>query len=99
MMDNLTRLRKMIGMRGVLGVWRAVGRGCEVPYTFEAVVPPDHIPAETDPATFDALISASKFLVRFDEGTLIDGKSTRRISGLDVVFPPDLRELANLLHS
>ena len=65
MVDNLTRLRKMIGMRGVLGVWQTDWRGCEVPYTFEAVVPPDHIPVETDPNTFSALIGASEFLVRF----------------------------------
>jgi len=90
----------MIGMRGVLGVWQTDWRGCEVPYTFEAVVPPDHIPVETDPNTFSALIGASEFLVRFDEGTLINGSSTRRLSGSHVVFSPDSTQaLADLLHS
>jgi hypothetical protein len=86
-------------MRGVLGISRDGVRGCEVPYTFEAVVPPDHIPVENDENTFTALIGASNFLVRFDEGTLIDGSSTKRLRGTDVVFSPEgERALAALLH-
>jgi hypothetical protein len=90
----------MIGMRGVLGISGDAGQGCEVPYTFEAVVPPDHIPVETDAHTFSALIGASTFLVRFDEGTLVDGSSTKRLRGPDVVLSPEgERALAAVLHS
>ena len=52
-------------------------------------MPPDHIPEETDFDALNAVISASKFRVRFDEGVLIDGSNTRHIFGSDVVFAPE----------
>ena len=70
------------------------------PYTIETVVPPDRIPEETDPHTFNALISASKFLVRFGECVLIDGSNTRLLSGSLIVFSPEgERALAAVLSS
>src|ERR1700733_12341244 len=89
-MDNLTRLRKLIGIHGQLTpILQSDGRTWEAPYTIEAVAPPDHIPTGNDPNTFNALIDASRFVVRFDEGVLIDGSNTRLLSGSEIVFSPE----------
>jgi hypothetical protein len=85
MVDNLIRLRTLIGKRGLLPVRSADGFAGEIPFTFEAVAPPSHIPEETDFDTFNRLISRSDFLVRFDEGTALDGKNTRHVSGFYVL--------------
>jgi len=42
------------------------------------------LPAEADDVTIQAAITRSRFVVRFDEGTLIDGSDTRVISGRDI---------------
>jgi hypothetical protein len=99
-MDNLTRLHKLKGIRGQLPpIPLRDGSSWEAPYTIETVVPPDHIPEEKDPYTFNALISASQFLVRFDKGVLIDGRNTRVVNGSDIVFSPkDEPALAAILN-
>ena len=83
--DNLARLRDLIGKRGLLLVRSADGYFAEVPITFIAVAPPRRIPEQTDFDTFTALISQSEFLVRFDDGRLLDGRNTRRVSGFYVL--------------
>jgi hypothetical protein len=87
--DNLTRLHKLKGVRGQLTRIDRDGHSWEAPYTIEKVMPPDHIPEGNDPRTFNALISASSFLVLFDEGILIDGSNTRLLSGSEIVFSPE----------
>jgi len=68
-MNNLTRLQKLKGIRGqTTPIPQGDGPSWEAPYTIEKVMPPDHISERNDPYTFNALISASSFLVRFDEG-------------------------------
>ena len=95
MKDNLKRLHGFAGMRGLLPV-RSVDGFWEEPFTFTGVVtPPPVIPAETDFDTFNNLISASNFHIRFDEGVLIDGRNTRNVSGFYVL--PDPKALAQLL--
>jgi hypothetical protein len=86
--DNLARLRGLIGRRGLLPVRSADGFSGEVPFTFVAVAPPRHVPEETDFDTFNALMSRSEFLVRFDDGTLLDGRNTRSVSGFYVLPEP-----------
>ena len=88
MEDNLARLRGLVGMRGLFPVRSADGFSGEVPFTFVAVAPPRTIPTETD---FDAC----NFHIRFDEGTLLDGRNTRNVSGFYVL--PDPKALAQLL--
>jgi hypothetical protein len=91
MADNLTRLRNLVGKRGLLPVRCADGYACEVPLTFIAVAPPRDIPQKTDFDTFNTLISRSDFLIRFDAGTFLDGSNTRRVSGFHVI--PERRAL------
>lgn len=86
--DNLSRLRGLVGRRGWLPVRSADGFSGDVPFTFVAVAPPRHIPVETDFDTFNDLISRSDFLVRFDDGTLLDGRNTRSVSGYYVLPEP-----------
>ena len=86
--DNLARLRGLIGRRGLLPVRSADGFSGEVPFTFVAVAPPRNIPEEIDFDTFNALMSRSEFLVRFDDGTLLDGRNTRSVSGFYVLPEP-----------
>ena len=69
--DNLARLCGLIGRRGLLPVRSADGFFGEAPFTFVAVAPPRNIPEETDFDTFNALISGSEFVVRFDDGWLL----------------------------
>jgi hypothetical protein len=78
-------LRGLIGRRGLLPVRSEGGFFGEVPFTFIAVAPPRNIPEETDFDTFNALISRSEFLVRFDDGTLVDGENIRSVSGFYVL--------------
>lgn len=87
MKDNLARLLGLIGRRGLLPVRSADGFSGEVPFTFVAVAPRD-IPGETDFDTFNALMSRSEFVVRFDDGTLLDGRNTRSVSGFYVLPEP-----------
>ena len=46
-----------------------------------SVYPAPELPAETHDDAIQAAITMIRFLVRFDEGTLIDGSDTRVISG------------------
>jgi hypothetical protein len=100
-MTNLTRLQKLKGIRGqTIPIPQGDGHPREVPYTIEQAVPPDHIPEGNDPHTFNALISASRFLVRFDDGVLIAGSNTQLLSGSEIVFSPEgTRALAAALGS
>jgi len=93
--DNLTRLHGLVGMRGLFPVRSADGFSGEAPFTFVAVLPPRIIPAKTDFDTFNRLIDACDFHVRIDEGTLLDGRNTRTVSGFYVL--PDPTALAQLL--
>ncbi len=81
MTDNLARLRGLMGKRGLLPVRSADGFSGEVAFTFIAVAPPANIPQGTDFDSFNALISHSDFLIRFDQGILLDGRNTRSVSG------------------
>ena len=72
---TLSRLNALIGKRGV---------AYEVWFTFLCVYPDPNLPAETDDEAIQAAINRSRFLVRFDKGTLIDGSDTRVISGRDI---------------
>jgi hypothetical protein len=89
------RLRGLVGMRGLFPVRSADGFSGEAPFTFVAVAPPRTIPTKTDFDTFNRLIDASDFHIRFDEGTLLDGRNTRTVSGFYVL--PDPKALAELL--
>jgi len=70
-----SRLNALIGRRGV---------AYEVWFTILAVYPAHDLPAETDDGAIQTAIDRSQFLVRFDNGTLIDGSDTRVISGRDI---------------
>ena len=91
MRDNLVRLRGLIGKRGLLPIRSADGFCGEVPFIFVAVAPPRNIPKETDFDTFNSLIDRSEFVVHFDDGTLLDGRNTRSVSGFHVL--PELEAL------
>ena len=88
MKDNLVRLGGLIGKRGLLPVRSMDGFSGEVPFTFVAVAPPRNVPQKTDFDTFNALISQSDFVVRFDDGTLLNGRNTRTVSGFCVLPDP-----------
>jgi len=72
-----SRLNGLIGKQGLVPI---SGAG-EVGFTFLSVYPAPNLPAETDDEAIQTAINRSQFLVRFDEGTLIDGSDTRVISG------------------
>lgn len=76
----LSRLNALTGKQGLLKI-RYAG---EVGFTFLSVDPAPDLPAGTDDEAIQAAITRSRFLVRFDEGTLIDGSDTRVISGRDI---------------
>ena len=59
-----------------------------MPFIFIAVAPPRNIPEETGFDTFNALMSRSEFLVRFDDGMLLDGRNTPSVSGFHVLQEP-----------
>jgi hypothetical protein len=92
---NLARLHGLVGMRGRVAVRSANGFSGDVPFTFEAVVPPRSIPTETDFNTFNRLIDACDFHIRFDEGLLLDGRNTGTVSGFYV--RPEAKALVQLL--
>ena len=75
-----SRLQALAGKQGLLKI-RFAG---EVPFTFLSVEPPSDLPAEADDMELQNAITRSHFLVRFDEGTLIDGSDTKIISGHDI---------------
>ena len=66
---TLSRLNGLIGKHGLLKI-RYAG---EVGFTFLSVDPAPDLPTEADHDAIQAAITRSRFLVRFDEGTLIDG--------------------------
>ena len=74
------RLNALTGKRGLLKI-RYAG---EVGFTFLSIDPPADLPTQTDDIGFQTAITRSRFLVRFEEGTLIDGSVTRTISGSDI---------------
>ena len=73
----LTRLNALVGKQGLLKI-RFSG---EVGFTFLSVDPAPDLPTETDDETIQFAITRSHFLVRFDDGILIDGSEERVISG------------------
>jgi hypothetical protein len=79
-METLSRLNALIGKQGLLKI-RFAG---EVGFTFLAVYPAPDLRAETNDEAIQTAIARSQFLVRFDEGTLIDGSDTKVISGRDI---------------
>jgi len=79
-MNTLWRLKALTGKHGLLKI-RFAG---EVGFTFLSVEPPPDLLAETNDQEIQTAITRSRFLVRFDEGTLIDGTDTRIISGRDI---------------
>jgi hypothetical protein len=76
----LSRLKALTGKQGLLKI-RFAG---EVGFTFLSVDPAPDLPADADDNGIQTAITRSRFLVRFDEGTLIDGSDTRVISGHDI---------------
>ena len=77
---TLSRLMALTGKQGLLKI-RFAG---EVAFTFLSVDPAPDLPTEADDNAIQTAITRSRFLVRFDEGTLIDGRDTRVISGHDI---------------
>ena len=77
---TLSRLKALTGKQGLLKI-RFAG---EVGFTFLSVDPAPDLPAEANDNGIQTAIRRSRFLVRFDEGTLIDGSDTRVISGHDI---------------
>ncbi|MDR3742284.1 MAG: hypothetical protein P4L40_24975 [Terracidiphilus sp.] len=77
--STLSRLRDLVGKKGLL-----VTSAGEVPFTFLRVVPPADLPSVADEQEFQNAITRSNFLVRFDDGILLDGSDTRNISGFYV---------------
>ena len=73
-------MNALAGKQGLL----KVRYGGEVGFTFLSVYPAPELPAETDDEGIQTAITRSQFLVRFDEGTLIDGSDRRVISGRDI---------------
>jgi hypothetical protein len=84
--DTQARLDNLIGKRGTLKT-RDAG---EFPFIFMTVEPPRDLPKEADKKEFITIVTRCDFVVRFDEGTLIDRSNTRRISGFDIshIDPP-----------
>jgi hypothetical protein len=59
-------------------------------FTFIAVQPPEKLFSETnDEDAFQRAVSQSEFTIRFEEGTLIDGSNTKKVSGFYIskIFP------------
>ena len=77
---TLSRLRALTGKKGLLKIQYAG----EVGFTFLSVEPAPDLPMEADDEAILTAITRSRFLVRFDEGTLIDGSDRRVISGRDI---------------
>lgn len=77
---TLSRLQVLAGKKGRLKI-RFAG---EVPFTFLSVEPRADFPSQTDDQEIHAAIMRSSFLVRFDDGILLDGSDTRVISGHDI---------------
>jgi hypothetical protein len=77
---TLARLKALTGKQGLLKI-RYAG---EVGFTFLSVDPAPDLPMEADDEAIQTAITRSRFLVRFDEGTLIDGSDRRVISGRDI---------------
>ena len=75
-----SRLQGLVGKKGLLNI-RYAG---EVPFTFLSVEPRADLPSETDDQEIQTAIIRSSFLVRFDDGILLDGSDTRVISGCDI---------------
>jgi hypothetical protein len=75
--DNLSRLNNLVGKQGLLKLQSAG----EVGFTFLSVSPATVLPTEQDDAAFQGAITRSEFVVRFDEGTLINGSHTKVVSG------------------
>ena len=74
---TLSRLNALTGKQGLLKIQYAG----EVGFTFLSVDPAPGLPTATNDTAIQTAIDRSHFLVRFDEGTLIDGRNTRVISG------------------
>lgn len=55
----------------------------EVGFTFLAVYPANDLPTDDDDEAVQTAITRSSFLVRFDDGILIDGSDRRVVSGHD----------------
>ena len=77
-----SRLQALTGKKGLLKI-RFAGR---VPFTFLSVYTPADLLSETDDQEIQTAITRSSFLVRFDDGILLDGSETRVISGRDISF-------------
>lgn len=79
-METLSRLNDLIGKQGLL----KIRFSDEVGFTFLSVYPAADLPTEADDEVILTAILRSEFLVRFDEGNLIDGSDTKVISGRDI---------------
>ena len=81
-----SRLYALIGKQGLVPVRTDNGWAGEKPFTFLSVEPPSEVLAgeDNDDQDIQAAIDRSRFLVRFDEGALIDGSKTKTISGRDI---------------
>jgi hypothetical protein len=79
-METLSRLNALVGKQGLLKI-RLAG---EVGFTFLSVDPAPNLPTESIDEAIQTTITRSHFLVRFDRGTLIDG---RRESFQAAIYP------------
>jgi hypothetical protein len=74
--DVISRVKNLVGEKGLLPVRDSTGFRGEAGFTVSAVEPPTE--AEDD---IDSTINKSRFTVRFDQGTLIDGNDTGAFRG------------------
>jgi hypothetical protein len=74
-MDTITRLSALVGKEGLM---TAPVPSAELPITLLAVDPAPEVTSEMD---IQIAITRSNFIVRFDNGDLVDGGNTKTISG------------------
>jgi hypothetical protein len=67
-METVSRLNALVGKQGLL----KIRYGGEVEFTFLSVDPAPNLPMEADDDVIQRAITESQFLVRFDDGTLIE---------------------------
>ena len=78
-MDTQNRLHNLIGKRGLL----TVANTGEISFPCLDVLPspqPNVLPTDD----FQYAISMSDFLIRFDEGTLVDGSKSKVVPGFQI---------------
>ena len=75
-MNTAIRLANLVGKTGLLPIRTAAGEFHEIDFTILSLKTP--VQSDDD---IERAIDRTNFLVRFNEGTLVDGGNTRTISG------------------